>query len=83
LHSKIQTGAVNSRNPLWVQAMNEANGETYRIPGEKEINLIHTQKISLVNRIRIARRNGFTKSVVGYVKRRLSRVHEITWRSND
>ena len=83
LHSKIQTGAVNSRNPLWVQAINEANGKTHRIPGEMETNLIHTQKIGLVNRIRIARRKGFTKSIGGYAIRRLSRAHQIMWRNND
>lgn len=83
LHSKIQTGAVDSRNPLWVQAIEEANGKTQRTPGELEMNLIHTQAISLVNRIRVARRKGFTKSLGGYAKRRFYRVHDILWRNND
>jgi hypothetical protein len=83
LHSKIQTGSVDSRSPLWVQAINEANGKTHRVPGELETNLIHNQKISLVNRTRVARRKGFAKSLGGYAMRRFNRVYKTLWRNND
>ena len=83
LHSKVQTGAVSIRNPLWVQAIDEANGNRERVPGEAETNLIHTQRISFVNRFRIARRKGFINSSGRYVIRRLSQAHQIIWRNHD
>jgi hypothetical protein len=83
LHSKIPIGAVYSTNPVWVQAINEANGETSRVVGEIEVNLIHTQKISFVNRLRIARRKGLTKSAWGYVIRHLRRNRKTTRRNHD
>ncbi len=83
LHSKIQPGVIDNTNPLWVQAINEANGKTPRIPGELEPNLIHTQKITIVNRIRIARKRGLTKSIGKYVVRRVNRVIQLIWRNDD
>jgi len=83
LHSKIRTGAMDSESPLWLQAINEANGISKRIPGELESNLIHTQKINFVNRLRIARRKGLTKSLGKYVMRRVHRASQSTWRNDD
>ena len=83
LHSKIRTGKVDHRSPLWVQAINEANGEIPRVQGELEANLIHTQKITIVNRLRIARRNGLGKSLGRYVMRSVSRANQSIWRNDD
>lgn len=83
LHSKIKVSAVNKKNPLWVQAINEANGKSNRILGEMELNLIHTQKITFVNRLRIARRKGFSKSIGKYVIRRLNQAYLVIWRNNE
>ncbi len=83
LHSKIRTGVIDDRSPLWAQAINEANGKTPRIPGEIEPNLIHTQKITVANRIRLARRRGLTKSLGEYVVRRINRASQLTWRNDD
>jgi hypothetical protein len=83
LHSKIRVGAIDEGSALWAQAINEANGKTYRIPGELEENLIHTQNITIVNRLRIARRKGLSKSIGEYLMRRVKRASQAIWRSDD
>jgi hypothetical protein len=83
LHSKIRTGDIDNRSPLWVKAINEANGKTSRIPGEIETNLIHTQKITILNRLRIARRKGLAKSLGKYVMRSVNRANQSIWRNDD
>jgi hypothetical protein len=83
LHSKIRVGAIDSGSALWAQAINEANGKTHRVPGELEENLIHTQKITIVNRLRIARRKGLSKSIAEYFMRRVKRASQLIWRNDD
>jgi len=83
LHSKIRVGAIDKGSALWAQAINEANGKTYRVPGELEENLIHTQKIKIVNRLRIARRKGLSKSIGEYLMRRVKRASQAIWRNDD
>lgn len=78
LHSKIKLGPVSTEDPQWIQAIREANGDSHRIYGDIEQNLIHTQRISLLNRVRLARRMGLPRSLANFVSRRFKLYRQQT-----
>jgi hypothetical protein len=78
LHSKIILSEPNF-GKAWTRAINEANGLVERVTGEYTPNSIHTSRISIKNRFRLALRKGLIRALAAYLIRRIKRII----RSND
>lgn len=76
LHSKIRLNSASTEDAQWKQAVDEANGVSPRTYGGIEANFIHTQKISFLDRLRLARRRGVTVSLANYIDRRLRLLNQ-------
>ena len=70
VHSKLKLTPVDIKDPIWDRSVKEANHQIDRTPDDFRPDVIHTQKISLVNRFRIARRRGLINSTVKAIHRR-------------
>jgi len=57
IHSKRLLPNVSKNDLIWINALREANGEKIRTESEHIPDLIHSQRISIINRFRIARKN--------------------------
>lgn len=79
IHSKLILTAPGLDSSRWMKAILEANGEIERIPDQYEPNHIHTLKISVLNRIRIANRKGFCKALCYAIVRRIRLIREKIW----
>ena len=53
MHSKILISPPDSKDPEWQRFIAEANGSVKRKPGPLQENDIHSQELSLTNRIRL------------------------------
>jgi hypothetical protein len=73
LHSKIILSEPNFGKD-WTRAINEANSIVERVAGEYTPNSIHTSRISIKNRFRLALRTGLIRSIVAYLIRRIKRI---------
>lgn len=71
IHSKIELLPVDSTNERWMQAIKEGNHEVGRITDDFTPNIIHTQPIGLINRLRIAKRKGLTRSITNAIIKRI------------
>lgn len=71
IHSKIILNPPRLDSTRWIVALREANGEVSRIADQYQPNQIHTIKISLLNRFRIARRKGLVSAVSDAITRRI------------
>jgi hypothetical protein len=69
VHSKEIIPVIQSDNSFWQRCIAEANGEIDRIEGSYVPDLIHSQKISIIDRFRIARKKGFTKTLIKKLSR--------------
>jgi hypothetical protein len=69
VHSKLPLNDIRQKDAMWERILGEANQIIERTISEPIPDLIHSKKISLNNRLRIARRNGFTKTLVRKLKR--------------
>jgi hypothetical protein len=74
VHSKMVLPPISSNAEIWIQAIGEANGTLQRKYGDYTEDTIHSQKISVVNRIRIAKRRGLFVSALNAISRR---VHDL------
>jgi hypothetical protein len=63
IHSKALLPQVSGDSKIWNRSIGEANGTLARAIGDFVPDLIHSQKISLVNRLRIARKNGLLQTL--------------------
>ena len=59
VHSKILVPSLKIENEVWTSIVDTANGNCEPIPKKMPDNQIHTGRISMLNKIRFARRNGF------------------------
>jgi hypothetical protein len=73
IHSKLKLPIISSHSPIWQKALNEANRRIERTPDDYQPNLIHTQPISIVNRLRLARKRGFFKSLNSFLLKKVFR----------
>jgi hypothetical protein len=69
VHSKLPLNDVRQKDAMWERILGEANQIIERTISEPIPDLIHSKKISLNNRLRIARRNGLAKTLVRKLKR--------------
>ena len=69
VHSKLPLSDVAQKDAMWQRILGEANQIIERRMSEPIPDLIHSKKISLNNRLRIARRNGLAKTLVRKLKR--------------
>jgi hypothetical protein len=79
VHSKMLLKAPTMFNPDWVRAIEEANGQIVRVADSFRPSDIHSGRVSILNRIRIARRQGLSKAILnGLLKRArsISTKHE-------
>jgi hypothetical protein len=70
IHSKIALNEPNFSED-WVRALEEANGIIPREYGNYTPNYIHTSRVSLRNRIRLARKKGFLRSLLKHARKKL------------
>lgn len=63
VHSKYLLPKVSTSSKVWIRSIGEANGTISREIGDYVPDLIHSQKISYLNRIRIAKKNGIVKTI--------------------
>lgn len=73
IHSKIILSEPNF-NGLWVQALEEANGERVRVAGEEVQNHIHSGHISILNRFRLAKKRGLFPTILRLIKKSLRHI---------
>jgi hypothetical protein len=73
-HSKELLGPPDISDDRWRQIMNEANLEVSREIKVKEFNDSYNGVPKLVDRIRIARKNGYFKHLQKYVLRKLEKI---------
>lgn len=71
IHSKLGLNPPSLDETRWFIALREANGEISRIADPYQPNQIHTTKISMLNRYRIARRKGLVSAVSDGITRRI------------
>ncbi len=71
IHSKLSLTSPSFNSRRWVVAIHEANGEIERLSDPYEPNHIHTLKVSILNRIRIASRKGLVRTLYYAVVRRI------------
>jgi hypothetical protein len=79
IHCKISLAAPSSDSLQWLVAIREANGEIPRTSDLYQPNVIHTLKISLLNRFRIAKRKGLAKSLYAATRRRVRKIGKELW----
>jgi hypothetical protein len=77
IHSKLSLPPISRLEPIWTRATQEANGSIERTTDAFKPDLIHTQSISLLNRLRIARRNGLVRSLIRAAHKRISKVFKL------
>lgn len=77
VHSKMVLPPISSQEGVWSQAIGEANGTVQRKLGDYTPDVIHTQPINLLNRMRIAKRQGLVKAIVNALTRRIDKVRRI------
>ena len=80
IHSKIPLVSPRIQEDVWSRAINEANGTIERIPDLHVPNDIHTSRISLTNRLRLAKRRGLTRSMYNALNRRIRPPSKKFWR---
>ena len=71
IHSKEVIGPFTKDLKRWEQAILEAHRIIPRVSSEEILNLIHTKPVSMLNRLRIARKRGLKSAALSYLKRRL------------
>ena len=69
VHAKLPINEISGEDKIWDRIILEANNDVAREWGESIPDLIHSQKISLINRVRIAKRNGLVKTVIRKIGR--------------
>ncbi len=71
IHSKLELPPISASQGIWKTAIAEANGLIARTPDAFRADVIHTKKISFINRIRIASRRGLIMSLLNYAKKKI------------
>jgi len=71
IHSKLILSPPKRDSIEWAVALSEANQEISRIADDYQANHIHTSKISLLNRFRLARRKGIINALHDAIMRRV------------
>lgn len=72
IHSKLILKEP-SFDPIWIRAIYEANRVIPREVGELAPNIIHTSRVTLRNRFRLARKRGLVLSLLSYISRNLAK----------
>lgn len=63
IHSKMLLPRVSVDSKVWIRSIGEANGTLPRAIGDFVPDLIHSKRISVINRIRLARKTGLLRSL--------------------
>jgi hypothetical protein len=74
VHSKEDISIFSPKSGFLEVLLKEANYEIPRAPREFRIDVIHTQKVNLIDRIRLIRRKGLKRSLINLLSRRLGRA---------
>jgi hypothetical protein len=69
VHAKVPLTKISSADIAWARMIKEANHVVEREWGDLTPDLIHSQKISVTNRVRIAKRHGLVKTIIRKVSR--------------
>jgi hypothetical protein len=72
VHSKFPLSALSMENPDWVKFINEANGEMERKSIPTTEKSVHSEKLSLITRLAIAKKNGLLRTTRDKILRTFS-----------